>query len=67
MKIKKNSKYEKLLLDIIDVTNKYNNSNNKINMDNILDEYKLLLYDNKIKNEFIYKIIKLYNNSTNSN
>ena len=62
-----NSKHEKLLLDIIDVTNKYNNSNNKINMDNILDEYKLLLYDNKIKNEFIYKIIKLYNNSTNSN
>ena len=63
----KNAKYEKLLLDIIDVSNKYNNSNNKINMDNILDEYKLLLYDNKIKNEFIYKIIKLYNNSTNSN
>ena len=63
----KKFKYEQMLMDIIDVTNQYINMEKKINMNNILDEYKSLLYDIKLKNEFIYKIINLYNNSTNSN
>ena len=57
---------EKILSDIIDVTNKYNNSGNQVNMNNIVDKYKELLHDIKIKNDFINKIIDLYNNSTNS-
>ena len=36
-------------------------------MDNIIDEYKLILYDNKVKNEFANKIVNLYNKSKNSN
>ena len=58
--------HEKILLDIIDVTNQYNKEN-KFNVDNFIDEYKILLNDVKIKNEFIYKIINLYNTATNSN
>ena len=63
---KRGNNYKQLLLDIIDVTNQYNNSGNKVNMNNILDEYKLLLYDIKSKNDFIYKVINLYNITTNS-
>ena len=59
--------YEKIVLDIIDITNQYYNVDNKANINNIIDEYKILLYDTKVKNEFIYKIINLYNNTTNSN
>jgi hypothetical protein len=58
--------HEQMLLDLIDITNQYNNKDNKVSMNNIIDEYKSLLYDVKLKNEFIYKIIDLYNNSTNS-
>ena len=58
--------YEKILADIIDVANQYNKEN-KVNADNFIDEYKILLNDSKIKNEFIYKIINLYNTATNSN
>ena len=58
--------YEKILADIIDVANQYNKEN-KVNADNFIDEYKILLNDTKIKNEFIYKIINLYNTATNSN
>ena len=58
--------HEKILSDIIDVANQYNKEN-KVNVDNFIDEYKLLLNDTKIKNEFIYKIINLYNSATNSN
>jgi len=58
--------YEKILSDIIDVANQYNKEN-KVNADNFIDEYKILLNDSKIKNEFIYKIINLYNRATNSN
>ena len=58
--------HEKILSDIIDVANQYNKEN-KVNVDNFIDEYKLLLNDTKIKNEFIYKIINLYNTATNSN
>ena len=63
---KRGNNYKQLLLDIIDITNKYNNSGNKANMNNILEEYKLLLYDIKSKNDFIYKVINLYNITTNS-
>ena len=59
--------YEKIISDIIDITNQYYNLDNKANINNIIDEYKILLYDTKVKNEFIYKIINLYNNTTNSN
>ena len=59
--------HEQILWDIIDITNQNHNSENKVNINNILDEYKILLYDTKVKNEFIYKIINLYNNTTNSN
>jgi len=65
--IDKKLNHEQMLLDLIDITNQYNNKDNKVNMDNIIDEYKLLLYDFKLKNEFIYKTVDLYNNSTNSN
>jgi hypothetical protein len=65
-KIKNRVNHEKILLDIIDVTNQYNKEN-KFNVDNFIDEYKILLNDVKIKNEFIYKIINLYNTATNSN
>ena len=57
----KNNIYKKILCDIINATNEYNKNENKINIDNIFDEYKLLLYNNKIKNEFIFKIINLFN------
>ena len=63
----KKTKHEKILLDIIDITNQYNDIDHKANPNNILNQYKLLLYDNKIKNDFIYKVINLYNKSTNSN
>ena len=59
--------HEQMLLDLIDITNQYNNKDNKVNMNNIIDEYKSLLSDFKLKNEFIYKTVDLYNNSTNSN
>lgn len=59
--------HEQMLLDLIDITNQYNNRDNKVNMNNIIDEYKSLLSDFKLKNEFIYKTVDLYNNSTNSN
>ena len=59
--------YEKMIFDIIDITNQYYNLDDKANTNNIIDEYKILLYDTKVKNEFIYKIINLYNNTTNSN
>ena len=65
-KIKNRVNHEKILLDIIDVANQYNKEN-KFNVDNFIDEFKILLNDVKIKNEFIYKIINLYNTATNSN
>ena len=52
-----------MLLDLIGITNQYNNRDNKVNQNNIIDEYKYLLYDFKLKNEFIYKIVDLYYNS----
>ena len=67
-RIKKDANYEQILLDIIDITNEYNNiDNKKININNVIDEYKLLLKNIKIKNEFIYKLINMYNKSTKSN
>ena len=58
---------EQIINDIIDITNGYNNMENKANMNNIIDIYKVLLYDMKTKNEFIYKVINLYNKTNNSN
>ena len=63
--IKKENKNEQILFDIINLTNEYNKylniSKSKINKDNILNAYKLLLFNNKIKDEFIFKIINMYN------
>ena len=59
--------YEQILLDIIDITNQYNNHEGKINVDNVIEEYKMLLRNIKIKNVFIYNLINMYNNSTKSN
>ena len=58
--------HEKILLDIIDITNQYNKEN-KVNIDNLFEEYKIILNHVKERNEFIYKIINLYNSATNSN
>jgi hypothetical protein len=59
--------YKQMISDIIEISNEYNNKENKINVDNIIDEYKLLLRNIKIKDNFILKLINKYNNSTNSN
>ena len=64
--IKKENKNEQILYDIINLTNEYNKCLNriskcKINKDNILHAYKLLLFNNKIKDEFIFKIMNIYN------
>ena len=59
--------YEQILFDIIDITNKFNNHEGKINVDNVIDEYKMMLRNIKIKNVFIYNLINMYNNSTKSN
>ena len=61
---KSKNKNEKLFLDIIKATNEYNfgkYGKNKLDIDNILNEYKLILYNNKINNEFITKLTRLYN------
>ena len=65
IKVKKDIDYKQMILDIIDITNEYNNNENKINVDNIIDEYKLLLRNTKIKEKFIFKLINKYNNSNN--
>lgn len=63
--IKKENKNEQILFDIINLTNEYNKylniSKSKLNKDNILNAYKLLLFNNKIKDEFIFKIFHMYN------
>jgi hypothetical protein len=58
--------YKQMILDIIDITNEYQNKGNTINEDNVIDEYKLLLRNGKIRDNFISKLINKYNNSTNS-
>ena len=63
----KDVNYKQMIYDIIEITNEYNIKENKINVDNIIDEYKLLLRNIKIKDNFILKLINKYNNSTNSN
>ena len=66
-KTKYKDKYEKILIEIINTTNEYNQienmNGNKVNLDNILNEYKSILYNNKIKNEFISELMNLYNKS----
>ena len=61
--IKTKDKYKKILFDIINVTNEYNKFGNKneINIDNILNAYKLMLYNNQINKEFISRLLNLYN------
>ena len=60
------AKYQKILSDFINITKLYSRENS-INLNNIIDEYKLILNNVKIKNEFIHKLINMYNNSTKSN
>lgn len=61
-----NANYQKILSDFINITKLYSKENS-INLNNIIDEYKLILDNVKIKNEFIHKLINMYNNSTKSN
>ena len=56
--------YEKIVKDIINITNKYNKDSN-ININNIIDEYELLLRNTHIKEKFISKLINDYNNLNN--
>ena len=56
--------YEKIVKDIINITNKYNKDSN-ININNIIDEYELLLRNKHIKEKFISKLINDYNNLNN--
>jgi hypothetical protein len=58
--------YQKILSDFINITKLYSRENS-INLNNIIDEYKLILNNVKIKNDFIHKLINMYNNSTKSN
>ena len=67
LNIENGNNQTEVLKNIIDITNKYNKSIEKVNMDNIIDEYILILSDNKIKNEFAYKIVNLYNKTNNLN
>ena len=60
-----NANYKKILSDFINITKLYSRENS-INLNNIIDEYKLILNNVKIKNEFIHKLINMYNNSTKS-
>ena len=63
--LNKENKNEKILENIINLTNEYNGclNNNKciINKENIFNAYKLLLINNKIKDEFIFKLMNMYN------
>ena len=63
--LNKENKNEKILENIINLTNEYNaclNSNKCIiNKENIFNAYKLLLINNKIKDEFIFKLMNMYN------
>ena len=63
--LNKENKNEKILENIINLTNEYNAclNNNKciINKENIFNAYKLLLINNKIKDEFIFKLMNMYN------
>ena len=61
----KNINYKQIVLDIIDITNEYNINDNKTNLNNIIDDYKLLLHNFKIKDKFIYKLVNKYNNLNN--
>ena len=56
-----------IISDIIEITSEYTNKGNKINTDNILDEYKKILREIKVKNEFIFKMMQFYNKETKSN
>ena len=65
--IKNNNKkiFEKIVFDIIDITNEFNKKENKANINNIIDEYKILLKNIKTKDKFIFKLINKYNNINN--
>ena len=58
---KNNVNYEQIVLDIIDITNQYNNKENKVNIGNIVDEYKILLGNIKLKDKFIHNITNQFN------
>ena len=50
------------MLELIDITNEYNKTS-KININNIIDEYKILLRNIKIKEKFYSKLINKYNDT----
>ena len=59
--------YQQIVMDIIDITNKYNKKENNVNVYNIIDEYKLLLHNSKKKDKFILKLTNEYNKLNNTN
>jgi len=60
--IRTKDKYKKILFDIINITNEYYKIENKkeVNIDNIFNAYKLMLYNNQINKEFISRLLNLY-------
>ena len=62
IKKKNDINYEQIVLDLIDITNEYNKTS-KININNIIDEYKILLRNIKIKEKFYSKLINKYNDT----
>ena len=63
---KDNVNYEQIVSDIIDITNEYNNGENKANLGNIIEQYKLLLRNIKLKEQFIFNITNQYNKINNT-
>ena len=61
----KNINYQQMVLDIIDITNEYNIRSNEVNVNNIIDEYKLLLHNLRVKDKFIFKLVNKYNDLNN--
>ena len=52
-----------IINEMIEITNNYNESM-KINKNNLIENYKIILREIKIKNEFINKVYDLYNNKS---
>ena len=54
---------DEIINELIEITNNYNESM-KINKNNLIESYKIILREIKIKNEFINKVYDLYNNKS---
>ena len=52
---------EEIINEMIEITNNYNELM-RVNKNNLIEQYKIILREIKLKNEFINKIYDLYNN-----